>query len=150
MQTQVKVVLGDIASSILSAIELLGVDMIVMSSHGYTGFKRWELGSIAHKIVHHSPVPVLLLRDGGPTLANASIRVLVPLDGSPLSESALDPAVAFITSTAPANQRFLHLMRVVNIPVANGKFQVHLPFDNVITEDVKREAYAYLADLQHN
>jgi nucleotide-binding universal stress UspA family protein len=132
-------------TSILNALEPLEVDLIVMCSHGYTGFKRWELGSIAHKIVHHSLVPVLLLRDGGPTLVDSTVRALVPLDGSPLSETVLRQVVAFITAAAPANQRFLHLMRVVDLPVASGKFGMSTPFDQEVTEDVKREAHQYLA-----
>ncbi len=145
VKTQVKAIIGGIAPSILDAIEPLGVDLIVMWSHGYTGFKHWELGSIAHKIVHHSPVPVLLLRDDGPTLRDQSIRALVPLDGSPLSETVLPPVVAFMTAAAPANQRFLHLIRVVDLPVASGKFRVETPFDQEVTQDMKREAHQYLA-----
>jgi nucleotide-binding universal stress UspA family protein len=53
------------ASVLLSLIETHQIDLVVMSSHGYTGFKRLVLGSVAEKIAHHSPVPVLLLRRGG-------------------------------------------------------------------------------------
>src|SRR5450759_3286324 len=56
VKTETRVEYGDVAPSILAAIEPLGVDLIVMSSHGYSGFKRWALGSVAHKIIPHSPV----------------------------------------------------------------------------------------------
>ncbi len=147
VKTRVEVIVGDIAPSILNAIEPLGADLIVMCSHGYTGFKRWELGSIAHKIVPHSLVPVLLLRDGGPTLADQSIHALVPLDGSPLSEAALKPAIEFIAAAAPAGQQFLHVMRVVDIPVSSGRFRADAHVDREVVEDAKREAHKYLAAI---
>lgn len=76
-------IFGAIAPTILSTAQSSHVDLIVMSSHGYTGFKRWSLGSVAQKVVQHSPVPVLVLREGAtlPTQAQRSstmLSVLVP------------------------------------------------------------------------
>jgi nucleotide-binding universal stress UspA family protein len=39
-----------------------GFDMIVIATHGYTGIKKMLLGSVAMGILHHSPVPVHLIR----------------------------------------------------------------------------------------
>ena len=39
-----------------------GMDMIVIATHGYTGFKKMLLGSVAFGILHQSNVPVLLIR----------------------------------------------------------------------------------------
>lgn len=36
-------------------------DLIVMTSHGHGGFKRWLLGSVAEKLVRHSPVPIVIV-----------------------------------------------------------------------------------------
>jgi len=62
--TEIQALVGAVAPEILSATQSLHADLIVMWSHGDTGFKRWALGSVAHKLVPHSPVPVLVLRDG--------------------------------------------------------------------------------------
>lgn len=40
-------------------------DLIVMTSHGRTGFERWLLGSIAEKLVREGPVPVVLVPAAG-------------------------------------------------------------------------------------
>jgi nucleotide-binding universal stress UspA family protein len=40
-------------------------DMIIMTSHGHTGFNRALLGSTADRVVRHSPCPVLVVRDKG-------------------------------------------------------------------------------------
>jgi nucleotide-binding universal stress UspA family protein len=37
-------------------------DLIVMSSHGRSGFKRWLIGSVAEKLVRTAPCPVMLVR----------------------------------------------------------------------------------------
>ena len=37
-------------------------DLIVMTSHGHSGFARWMLGSVAEAVVRRSTVPVLLVR----------------------------------------------------------------------------------------
>jgi nucleotide-binding universal stress UspA family protein len=50
---------------ITEAAEELGVDMIVMGTHGYTGFKHVLMGSTAERVVRHAPCPVLVVRQPG-------------------------------------------------------------------------------------
>jgi len=42
--------------------EMSGVDLIVLSSHGLTGVKRWAYGSVAEKVLHGGPCAVLVVR----------------------------------------------------------------------------------------
>ena len=147
--TEIQALVGAVAPEILSATQSLHADLIVMWSHGNTGFKRWSLGSVAHKLVPHSPVPVLVLRDGGPIPAMSAehtMRALVPLDGSPLSESALEPAAQLVAALAPAPQRALQLLRVVDVPSSYGKFRSMADsfFDSQMRAEVKREDEQYL------
>ena len=37
-------------------------DLIVISSHGYHGVKRFLLGSVAEAVIRHAEVPILVLR----------------------------------------------------------------------------------------
>lgn len=57
-----RVVTGDPADEILKAIKNDDIDLVVMSTHGYSGVKRWAYGSVAEKIMSASPVPVLTVR----------------------------------------------------------------------------------------
>lgn len=49
---------GPIARQICSAAS--EEDLIVMSSHGRTGIKRWFLGSVAEEVMRNAECPVLL------------------------------------------------------------------------------------------
>ncbi len=55
-----KVVLGDPYQTIMKATR--GMDAIVMSTAGRTGLSHLLIGSVAEKVVRHSPIPVLTLR----------------------------------------------------------------------------------------
>ena len=37
-------------------------DLIVVTTHGYTGFKHFLLGSTAERVVNRAPCPVLIVR----------------------------------------------------------------------------------------
>ncbi|WP_436870258.1 universal stress protein [Acinetobacter courvalinii] len=47
---------------IIGAAQNLGADLIVMGSHGRTGFKQFVLGSVAQKVLAESHIPVLIVR----------------------------------------------------------------------------------------
>jgi len=56
--------LGRAWKEITDAARTLPADLLIVSTHGYTGFKYALLGSVAEKIVRHSPCPVLVVRTG--------------------------------------------------------------------------------------
>jgi nucleotide-binding universal stress UspA family protein len=47
---------------IVQAATDLSADLMVISTHGYIGWKHFLLGSDAEKIVQHAPCPVLVVR----------------------------------------------------------------------------------------
>jgi nucleotide-binding universal stress UspA family protein len=116
------VLAGPVAETILDEARVQHADVIVLTSHGRTGFVRWVLGSVAQKVVRWAPMPVLLLHDAGPTLAPSAfegigrLHALVPLDGSPLSETALAPAIELVRARAGPEGAALHLLRVAETP----------------------------------
>ncbi len=126
---EICVVAGPPGAMILAASVRFGADLIVMTSHGRTGMGRWLLGSVAAEVVREARVPVFVVREStltgvladhgstppaAPDAANQrSLSALVPLDGSPLAEAALRPAVLLLdtlTSPAPIS---LHLLALV-------------------------------------
>ena len=60
VRTQVIEGMG-VANIICDYINDEGIDLVVMSSHGRTGIKRFIFGSVAHNIMECAKVPVLLI-----------------------------------------------------------------------------------------
>jgi nucleotide-binding universal stress UspA family protein len=54
--------IGDARDVIDRAAETLGVDLIVMGTHGRRGIRRFLLGSVAETVVRSAPCPVLTVR----------------------------------------------------------------------------------------
>ena len=52
---------GLVPDMILAVADETHADVIAMSTHGRTGVKRWLLGSVADKVVHHAHIPVMLI-----------------------------------------------------------------------------------------
>lgn len=48
---------------IVEAARTLKVDLIVISTHGYTGVNRALLGSVTERVVREAPCPVLVVRE---------------------------------------------------------------------------------------
>ncbi|HLJ36594.1 MAG TPA: universal stress protein, partial [Ktedonobacteraceae bacterium] len=73
----------------------------------------------AHRLVHQTPVPVLVLRDTGDVLARPKgmlpFRIFVPLDGSQLAETALVPAANLAAALAAPHRGSLHLGQVAKL-----------------------------------
>jgi nucleotide-binding universal stress UspA family protein len=120
------VLYGAAAQTLLSMATQFEADLIVMTSQGKTGVKRWLLGSVAQKIARHSPVPVLVLRESGALPVGARpdsspVRALVTLDGSVLAKAALQPAAQLIAALSAPAPGALHLLRVVKPPAIDEK-----------------------------
>lgn len=83
--------IGNPAHAIIeSSIEY---DLIVMSTHGRTGFKRFLLGSVAEKVLRMSNVPVLVVEDQ--THFSPMQRILVTTDFSDNAKAAYPIARVF-------------------------------------------------------
>jgi nucleotide-binding universal stress UspA family protein len=81
---------GEIAEEIVKYTENNGVNLIIISSHGYSGIKRWMLGSVAQKVLYGTISPTLLIKSKSSTPSEVEFsKILVPLDCSPFSEITL-------------------------------------------------------------
>lgn len=87
------VICGPAAESIMDYGEQNHMDLILMTTHGRSGFSRVSLGSVAEKVMHAGKLPLLLINAKLAELPveerRAFHRILLPLDGSALGESAL-------------------------------------------------------------
>ncbi len=56
---------GEPAEKILEIAKEEKIDLIVMSTHGRSALLHWIFGSVAHKVVVHSSIPILLIKPEG-------------------------------------------------------------------------------------
>jgi nucleotide-binding universal stress UspA family protein len=151
--THVVVDSGPAAKTILETVEEQHADLIIMTTRGETGFKRWAVGSVTLQVARQCAVPVLALRAGGmfPTSAypDASrplhpVTAIVALDGEELAEETIGPAaqvVAALTSPAPG---ILHLTRVVQLPNIEYTLQEQ---QRKMRDEALNEAAEYLSNV---
>ena len=109
-QIEARTVTGSPADAIVHYAEENHVDLIVMSSHGRTGSSRWVYGSVAEKVLHHAPCATVIIRAHVAVEMFENRKIMVPPDGSPSAERALEPALA----VAAAVQSDVTLLRVTS------------------------------------
>jgi nucleotide-binding universal stress UspA family protein len=52
-----------VASALHNLVDQEGIDLLVLSAHGYTGEPQWPFGMVAENLVRYSKVPTLIVQD---------------------------------------------------------------------------------------
>jgi len=105
IRSPAKVVFGNPAQDI--ANQGGSMDLIVMSSHGRTGFSRMFIGSVAEKVLRLSKTPVLVIEEE--TDVDNFSRILVTTDFSENSRAAFPYAIEIAKKTN-AQVELLHIL----------------------------------------
>jgi nucleotide-binding universal stress UspA family protein len=107
----------DVTSTLAQHVAERRADLVVMATHGRGGLSKLWLGAVATDLVRQSETPVLLMR---PTASGSRDgkaepfrHTLLPLDGTPADEEAIDNAIA-IAGDAVVDFLLLHVI----VPVA--------------------------------
>ena len=104
---------SDVRNEILTMARSLMSDLLVIGSHGRSGFERLLLGSVTEKVVRKSPCPVMVVpahtaTTAGPGLVRSGRpRVLCAVDFSDASLAALEYAIS-LSEEADADLLLLH------------------------------------------
>jgi nucleotide-binding universal stress UspA family protein len=133
---------GEPAQEILAWAEKDRPDLIAMATHGRSGLTRLIRGSVAERVLRHSPVPVYLANPKGLAQPGGDVRferVLVPLDGSDTAASIL-PLVLPLVRDSGAEVVLLH----VDVPEAESTH----PVPEVASRRAQKRAEAALADTR--
>jgi nucleotide-binding universal stress UspA family protein len=111
------VCVGQPAAAIIAAAHKQEAELIIMASHGRTGLSRLALGSVTAAVVRDAHVPVLVVRAGTTAFPAATrsepFTVLVPVDGSALSEAGLMAALPLAQIFSGAVRLFEVLPNVI-------------------------------------
>jgi nucleotide-binding universal stress UspA family protein len=111
--TSGELVSGVAQNEIIAMLERQAFDLCVIGTHGRTGIARILLGSVAEKVIRHSPCSVLAVRPGGKV--GAFEHILVPTDFSDSATHALELASHLVRSAGE-----ITLLHVVDLPVPYG------------------------------
>ncbi len=94
---------SNVPDAIASRARTTAVDVIVIGTHGRSGFERLMLGSVAEKVLRKAPCPVLTVPprapDAVPREAGVLHRIVCPTDFSRSAERALQYAVNLARDT---------------------------------------------------
>jgi nucleotide-binding universal stress UspA family protein len=116
--------------SILQYAEEIQADLVVMSSHGRRGFRRFLVGSVTEEVVRRAHCPALVIRrDPELKPPSASSRIVAAVDLSEHSEAVLSAARVLAASLV----RDLDLLHVVNTPGSSTMAVGATPFGPVST-----------------
>lgn len=104
---------GNPTACIIEHAKSRQADLIVMGTHGLSGFERLMLGSVAEKVLRKAPCPVMTVPPASVTTAKVPYaRLLCPVD---FSESSL-AALRFASSLAEEADARLTILHVIDWP----------------------------------
>jgi nucleotide-binding universal stress UspA family protein len=111
---------SDVPRAIVDAAQVKSADLIVMGTHAREGLPRLLLGSVAERVLHSTPLPLMLVRDTADAQVTARFqRVLIPLDGSQTSDLALEAGID-LAKRLGSSLTLLHV--VPEPPLPTGDF----------------------------
>lgn len=103
---------GSIWREIVAQAERLPADLVVLGTHGRSGFERLVLGSVTEKLLRVAPCPVLTVPaaapDAVPIAPGLFKRILLPTDFSPAAARARAWAMS-LAQEADAELFVLHV-----------------------------------------
>jgi nucleotide-binding universal stress UspA family protein len=147
LKPQVARLEGPVAPTLASYARDIGAGLIVMTTHGRSGFAQLWLGSSADALVRVSDTPLLLLRPGpdGQVADRPFRRVLAPLDGSALAEQILPHGAAL---AAIDGGEILALRIIDSLPVPQAMpFSERFRLDEGTLARERAQAEQYLQGL---
>lgn len=135
---------GDVILDVAREIEARA---IVIATHGRSGVGRWLYGSTASHVLRHANVPVLVVGPKAldhPKSAISLKHILVPLDGSALSEAALAPATALAMKVGGR----ISLVRVVSYAAQAYPYTLPDAYVPQLDQELEAGAKAYVREKQ--
>lgn len=108
---------SDVRREILAQAKTLMSDLLVIGSHGRSGFEKLLLGSVTERVVRKAPCPVMVVPAHAPEgpaaglIQNKKPRVLCAVDFSDASLEALKYAMS-LAEEADADLTLLHSIEV--------------------------------------
>lgn len=126
---ETKLVEGEAWRAIQLVAEALPADLVVMGTHGRSGFEHLLLGSVTEKVLRRAPCPVLTVGHPGAGAPTGPLfrRILCAVDLTKPSEATLDMAL----SLAEENLSRVTLLHVVEGQLGEGSPDLYRPLPEI-------------------
>lgn len=110
------------AKAILDTAEDIDADLIVMATHGRTGWQRTLLGSVTERVVHLSDRPVLCVPPDTEHRGTFG-KILCPVNFTDIARAALETA-ASLAGTFDAELLVVHVAEIGDEPDLAREFEI--------------------------
>jgi nucleotide-binding universal stress UspA family protein len=145
---------GKVHNEVDSVASQAGALMIIAGTHGISGFEELWIGSNAFKIVTHSSVPVITVRNDFKVTKTIG-SILVPIDSSPQTMQKL-PFVAELAQYFKSEVHIVathssHLKSIQRLSEKNSreavmffeKHNIKYNQDSIVSNDITKAVIAY-------
>ena len=120
------IVVGYPAEEILKYIDENKVDLLMLSTHGKSGIKRWNIGSVASQVIHAAKIPIWIVPS---ELNEAAVydkmpkrTIVVPLNRDQISEGVIPYALSIAKQRGAESE--IVLLYVDKVSVAKNSTQL--------------------------
>ena len=139
---------GPIPDALAGYAKRHDVELVVISTHGRSGFARLSMGSVTDSLIRATKIPVLVVKPPrsylNPQVAGTLRRIVVPLDGSALAEQIL-PRVVTLAELEDSELTLLYVLK----PQTYAQEQIQDPMLPWWEKDIA-SAEAYLFPMAAN
>ncbi len=146
LQTEAIVLEGPAAESITDFAQRQKMNLVILSSHGHSGLRKWGISSTTQKIILSAPTSVFIVR-AHQSKEQPYRRILAPLDGSWRAENVL-PMVTLLARFCKSQIQIVHVVKTPEIARHLPPVQEDIDLSNRIVVRNQEEALHYLDQVQ--
>lgn len=152
IKTSTAIAHGNVADEIIKFADINKIDLIIISTHGHSGIKRWVLGSVALKVLYGTCIPVFLIKSRAHKIASVEFKkILLPLDGSPFSEAS----IPYVKDLAKGTGGEIILLRVNEPPALPADRSPAIKpsweeYRDILIAEIQRQTDEYLEGIRAN
>ncbi len=147
LQTTSIVLEGMAPESITEYVQSQEAKLVILSSHGHSGLRKWGISSVAHKIILSAPSSVLIIRASNELNDRPYRRILAPLDGSWRAENVL-PMVTLLARFHKSQIQIVHVVKTPEMARHMPPEQEDIDLSDRIVARNKKEALHYLDQVK--
>ena len=151
LQTKAIVLEGMVAESITEYAQSQQMNLVILSSHGHSGPRKWGISSVTQKIILSAPTSVLITRAHQPAVSETTEhpyrRILLPLDGSQRAENPL-PLISVLARFHKSLIQIAHVVKTPEMPRYMSLVQEDIDLSNRVVARNREEALHYLDQVR--